>query len=389
MSLNPLQGGSSTAYFIKEVTRGVVPTNPAFELLRTTGGLPQATMDAILSEEIGNGREITDVDLGNINITGSFAAEFSFGSQDALLAASQGSDWSGGATIAGLDVTVDATAKTFTRSSGDYISDGVEVGSLIKFPSLTGQNGTARFVTAVTATVVTVGGVKDLKPLTDETANTSLVIGDSCPVGTGADTFTVLIRFVSKDASVTKYIITTGVEIGGWSMNIEQNAKVSAEFPIVGYDQYFADALPAGATLGVSNENIPYSNVNSSLMLDGEVVGGFTSFGFSSDNSVSAQFTIGSDLSAFTERSNIANTISGSAFAEDTALLEQYRNRTTLRAEVILSNGSGGVLAVVAPKSVLTEVTPERSNASTTVNVAGQAIGNELESSIILYRMAN
>ena len=61
------------------------------------------------------------------------------------------------ATLSGLTLTVDGTAKTISRSSGDFGVDGIVVGDLVKLGGMANPANNYGFeVTAVSGTVLTV-----------------------------------------------------------------------------------------------------------------------------------------------------------------------------------------------------------------------------------------
>src|SRR5437667_7587474 len=61
------------------------------------------------------------------------------------------------ATLSGLTLTVDGTAKTITRASGDFGVDGIVIGDLVKLNGMANPANNYGFeVTAVNGTVLTV-----------------------------------------------------------------------------------------------------------------------------------------------------------------------------------------------------------------------------------------
>ncbi|EHO6160033.1 hypothetical protein KLZ81_004645, partial [Salmonella enterica] len=110
--------------------------------------------------ELDGSRETSSIRTGNRQVTGEYAIELSAESQDELLAGAMTSSWVAGSTKSGISVTVDPMAKTFTRATGSFVTDGVEVGDLVQFDGLSGNNDKAFLVTAVTATVVTGKGIQ-------------------------------------------------------------------------------------------------------------------------------------------------------------------------------------------------------------------------------------
>lgn len=389
--LKVFDGAASKLYYVMEVTRGVTPDSPALKELRSVSGMPTLAMDPIESSEIGNGREVNDISLGNVNIAGDIVCELSYGSQDDLISGALSSSWTSGYTALGLNVTVDPLLNTYTRDSGDFVAEGVVVGDYVQFPGLVeGTNSAPRFVTAVTPLVITVGGVKEFKPLVAETASTDFIKGDYLEVGNQCQTMTVIAEFEGKCGAANAYLRTTGVEVAGSNINADQNARVNAEFPLLGYDQFVETSLPTGSTIIDASTHRSYSSTDGSVSIDNVSVAAITTLGYSTEDNAAANFTLGSDLSAFVARDRIRNTITASAFAQDFSLVDTYRNKQLIRLDLSLhaEGATIGSMAIATKQTLLTEATPERTEGPVSISLSGQAIGNKDNSSITFYRIA-
>ena len=119
MALQPYKGANTAQFYVAEITPGVTPTSPSWSPLRNTGGVPAVTRDALVSNELDGSREISSIRTGNKQVTGEYSIELSSASQDELLAGAMTSNWQPGSNTVGLEITVDAANKTFTRASGD------------------------------------------------------------------------------------------------------------------------------------------------------------------------------------------------------------------------------------------------------------------------------
>jgi len=115
-------------------------------------------------------------------------------------------------------VTVDATGKTFTRSSGSWVSDGVTVGMVLGFAGFTsntfGGNNSTYKVTSVTPTTLTVSDARNL--LTNETSSPGAIIYGSS----------------NNDGAFTIYrdgvpvLSGTGINFTGGGADFSQNTTV-------------------------------------------------------------------------------------------------------------------------------------------------------------------
>ncbi|EJM7831424.1 hypothetical protein NVW32_004595 [Salmonella enterica] len=386
MALQPYKGANTAQFYVLETTPGVTPTSPSWSPLRNTGGIPAVTRDALVSNELDGSRETSSIRTGNKQVTGEYAIELSAQSQDELLAGAMTSSWVAGSTVAGLSVTVDADAKTFTRDAGDFTT-AVEVGDLVRFPGLTGANSKPFIVTAVSALVVTGGAINHT--LTDESAVTSdLVIADKLETGNLCKTYSILTWFKGRCGGADSYLITRGVEFTGFTIEQAVNAMVTGSFPFIGLNQEILSAPPAGSTFTVNFNAQPFASVDVSAFNGTAPLKLIDTFTITNDNGTSAQFELGNDSVAFVERGRAANTFSLAGKLYDMTLLNLFLNETQIELTSILA-GPDGAMSFTLKRAELTSATPEIGGPeSVTLSMEGQATGNQMQSSIVIQRIA-
>ncbi|EEA6574670.1 hypothetical protein GO103_004359 [Salmonella enterica] len=386
MALQPYKGANTAQFYVLETTPGVTPTSPSWSPLRNTGGIPAVTRDALVSNELDGSRETSSIRTGNKQVTGEYAIELSAQSQDELLAGAMTSSWVAGSTVAGLSVTVDADAKTFTRDAGDFTT-AVEVGDLVRFPGLTGGNSKPFIVTAVSALVVTGDAINHT--LTDESAVTSdLVIADKLETGDLCKTYSILTWFKGRCGGADSYLITRGVEFTGFTIEQAVNAMVTGSFPFIGLNQEILSAPPAGSTFTVNFNAQPFASVDVSAFNGTAPLKLIDTFTITNDNGTSAQFELGNDSVAFVERGRAANTFSLAGKLYDMTLLNLFLNETQIELTSILA-GPDGAMSFTLKRAELTSATPEIGGPeSVTLSMEGQATGNQMQSSIVIQRIA-
>ncbi|MGB2265000.1 MAG: phage tail tube protein, partial [Glaciecola sp.] len=262
---SPFTGSNTSHYYIVEATPGVTPANPLWTKIRNTGGIPAIIKDALISDELDDSREITGVRVGNEQAQGEYSVELSQDSQDELIANAMSSSWVAGLALSTVEVTVDETLKTFTRTAGDYVSDGVVVGDLIRFNDLTGDNAKPFIVTAVTASVVTGGAITHT--LTPEVITTDIATGDTIGTGSECKTMSVLTWLRGKCGTVDKYVLTKGVEFTGFSFEVAVNAQVTGSFPLLGRTQVFSDTPPTGSTFAADLTTRAFAGVDGKVLV--------------------------------------------------------------------------------------------------------------------------
>lgn len=384
--LQPYKGANTAQFYVAELTPGVTPTSPSWSPLRNTGGVPAVTRDALVSNELDGSREVSSIRTGNKQVTGEYSIELSASSQDELLAGAMTSSWVAGSTVAGLTVSVSSTAKTFTRSAGDFTS-AVEIGDLVRFPLLTGGNAMPFIVTDVTALVITGAAINHA--LTDETdAETGIVTADKLETGNLCKTYSVLTWFKGKCGGADSYLLTKGVEFSGFTIEQAVNAMVTGSFPFIGLSQEVLTSPPSGSTFTVNFSAQPFASVDVSAFNGTAPLKLIDSFTITNDNAASAQFELGNTSVAFVERGRAANTFSLAGKLYDTTLLNLFLNETQIELTSILA-GPDGAMSFSLKRAELTAATPEVGGPeSVTLSLEGQATGNAMQSSIVIQRIS-
>ena len=387
MALQPYKGANTAQFYVAELTPGVTPTSPSWSPLRNTGGIPAVTRDALVSNELDGSREVSSIRTGNKQVAGEYSIELSASSQDELLAGAMTSSWVAGFTSQSIQVAVSAPAKTFTRSTGSFITDGVTVGDLVQFPGLPGNNGKPFIVTAVTATVVT-GAAIQATLTTAAAAATTYKIADSLETGNLCKSYSVLTWFKGKCGVPDSYLLTKGVEFTGFTIEQAVNAMVTGSFPFIGLSQEVLSTYPAGSTFPSEAKRDPFSSVDVSAYNGTAPLELVDTFTITNDNGASAQFALGNASVAFVERAKAANTFSLAGKLYDMTLLNLFLNETQIELTSILEN-QGGVMSFTLKSAELTSATPEIGGPeSVTLSMEGQATGNAMQSSIVIQRIA-
>lgn len=132
----PQSGVDHQVGYIKEVTRGVTPATPAFQLLPYTGTTLKLTKEAIESERLGVPVRF-GTRHGNRNVSGDVSAELVYGAFDDLLASAVGGAWTANVLKSG----VLRDSYSFVRKYGTIgvnVYTGVEVNTMALS---VGQNG--------------------------------------------------------------------------------------------------------------------------------------------------------------------------------------------------------------------------------------------------------
>lgn len=195
-------------------------------------------------------------------------------------------------------------------------------------------------------------------------------LADRLTVGTERRSFTVERNF----GDISKRIRYTGCEVSSMSISVQPNAIVTATWSMVGSGMDGYDEL-AGATYGTSQGGCPFDSFSGTILEGGTEIGYVTSLEMSLENSIEAQFAVGSNKSIDSTigRSNATGNLT--VYFQDEVLLEKFRAGTSSSLEFSLSNEAGDTLTFSLPNIKYTEGQPDVSgDGSVTMGMGFQAL---------------
>lgn len=224
------QGQRSYLAYAQEPELGATLTTPAMRLLRNTGSSGVEVQRSTLeSAEYRKDRAVADFRLGNKTPTMDVPFEFSFASYDDLLEGAMFGRFlpaTGANKItAAVQVIIDAAAKTLTRASGSFLTDGFAVGDYVILGGFV--NVANRITVRITALSATVMTCSESVSLVNETLATGATFDrwQGLPVQLGATTLAVAATgktitrsagsFIADGVQVGDIVVTTGFAQGG------------------------------------------------------------------------------------------------------------------------------------------------------------------------------
>lgn len=231
----------------QEASYGVLTDNTGGKSFRANSGSVALSKEPIRSGENRRDGQQTRGRHGSKSVSGSYTADLSLGSFDDLFAAVFRGTWDTPLALSGLSVTADATGKTFTRSAGSWISDGVRVGDVVRFSgfSTTANNARNLRVVGLTATVMTVAEM----PVAVGSAQTGVGLARPKKLLQGVTPRSFAIEEAEIDIDGSE--LFTGVRVGQMQLNLQPNGMATVTFSLVGQDMqvkegadspYFASA---------------------------------------------------------------------------------------------------------------------------------------------------
>lgn len=232
--------------FVPESVYGQTPTGQNYNQARFTSdslsGSPETTeSQQIRVDRLSSGQIATGLTVGG-DINFELAKESSV---DEILESVMFSSWVDSAAV-NVDLTIDDTAKTLTRASGDFTGE-VVVGDLITLAGFSDSRNNVQVLVAevVSATVVRYVGTKTMQ---DEVgSSTSFEVADKISIGTTKKSFTMEKAFLDLTEKAINY---RGMIASAMSLNIAYGEIVTGVFSFQGNDYQPVGAAVDFATNG-------------------------------------------------------------------------------------------------------------------------------------------
>jgi len=334
--------------YIEEVTPGVTPVSPAFQLLPTTGGSPSGNITTKVSEVLRRDRQIDDLIVVDAEVGGEVKYELSYGPYKPILKALlQSTPVVLNLTAATLSVL---STNTYGSSANAFISAGVKVGMNVLVSGFANPaNNGFKKVTAVTAGVMTVTGTS----LVIVAAGPSITM-KSTMVRNGAETpktFTFM-KFI-EGLDDPAYFYYAGCMISKMNFKFETGSILNGSFDIVGREEEPTITAKSGQTLVDVPSYALMNSVSSITQIDLEGLPADTEFStlnLTVNNNINRAKAIGTlgavDMTSFTL--NVTADITMYFNTLDT--YNFYKNSESFYLAFTLVDGDGNILIVTMPK---------------------------------------
>lgn len=385
---------------IEESTYGEVPASGSFDTVRytseTLSGTPQLTESGtIRTDRQSSGQIVVGLDVG-----GPINMELAKDSvTDSLIKAAMKSSWQTSSAVT-VDLTYDASAKTFTRASGTWPTDIVgKVISTLGFVSSSGVNNDDFFVSARNSSTVIVVIPKTSITYVNETGSgTSYEIADYIGIGSTVVSFDFEKKFTDL---TTKGINYKGCVVNEMNISAAYGSVCTAVFNVLGNAQVLADASgelitnsrtvndPATSAVFNGSIDMPMLGIEDSSFLASSIVIESISLSLNNNNLPKNGIGVAAPRSydAGTARINVEMT----AHLDDNswALLNKRTNQTAFQVGFMLEN-SGGIYAFYLPAVQVSFEDPSSAGADqqNKLTLRGQAkVGSSGQSALTISKI--
>jgi len=312
------KGTAKQVGYKKETTWGTLAGNTGGKLLRRVTASFNLNKEAYESNEIRTDRQVADFRHGVRSADGSLNGELSPATYSDFMGSIVGKDFTTAPTAATVSVTIAASGSlyTITRSAGSYITDGFQVGMVVRLSvgTLNAANINKNLLIAsMTATVLTVAVV-----------NGSTMVAEGPIAGctitaTGKATSVPLSGHTDQSYSIEEWYsdiaqseVYTGMKVNSIAVQLPATGLTTVDIGFVGKDlgqtgtsQYYTSAT-------AQNTNGIFAAVNGVMLVQGAPVALVTSADFTIDRASENATAVGSNSIAeiFTGRIRVTGNLS-------------------------------------------------------------------------------
>ena len=318
------------------------------------------------SNEIRTDYQVADFRHGVRQTEGSINGELSPGAYSDFTQSLLARDFT--AVPAGTSATVTIAASgdlwTLTRSTGSFLTDGINVGMVVRMTGAglnAANQGNNLLVCAVAATVLTVK-VLSSTALVAETAIASVTIG-----GVGKITYAPLTGHTNDSYTIEEWYsdilqseVYTGMKVGGMNIQLPSTGLTTCDISFMGKNleqtgttQYFTSPT-AAPTNGL------FAAVNGALIVNGTPRAVITSADLSIERGLEAANVVGSNFASdvFTGRIRVSGNMS--TYFEDGTFRDFFKDENTVSVVLALTSDNSKTaqaITITLPKVKLGSAT--------------------------------
>lgn len=299
------------------------------EKLRATGRNINRTVGILESGEVDEDGQQTDVRHGFNRIEGSPGFQLSYLDFDTMLENALGGAWVRIEAQGAPNYAVSASAKTFVRDSGSFITDGFRPGDIIHPTGFsTGNNGYYRVLSVVALTLTVLDPDSELVDQASGGTGTRKVNVAGKRLDLTPFMYSLLVERAFLD--VEQFQVFHGVVIDKMSLDIQPEAMIGGTLSLLGMS---ADAM---TQVPISDEDpadpsgsAPYAAFDGAIYEGGTEIGVVTSLNIELARNRSLNPVVGSKFSpdVFEGVASVTGTLT--AYFEDETLYNKFANETS------------------------------------------------------------
>lgn len=350
------KGVSKIVAYKKETTWGTLAgATGASQLRRVTANF-NLTKETYESNEIRTDYQVADMRHGVRTSEGSLNGELSPRTYSDFMASVVARDFAAVAGVSSVSLTISASGDKWnlSRSSGDFLADGIQVGQIIRLTGFdTANNNKNLLVASVSASDVMVF-VVNASSMTAE----GPVTGDISVVG--KSTYAPLTNHTNDSFTIEEWYgdilqseVYTGMKVGTMNVQLPATGLVTTDFSLMGKDLYQTGTTQYFSSPSAQGTEGIFSAVNGLLLVNGEAVGLITSADFSVDRAMENATVVGSNSVADVFTGRIRVTGNFSTYFQDATFRDYFNNENTVSLVMLVTTDSSAdsdFISFVIPK---------------------------------------
>lgn len=379
------QANSCSVRYSKETLWAEDPSTPTMTEVKFTGESLSHSKDTVQSNVIRTDRMRDDLLQVGVGADGDINIELAYTDFDDFLVGLCGGTEFTTSTSGTTTTTVAATARTFTRTTGSYITDGFVVGQWVKWTGFTNAGNAGPYrITTLTATVMTVADPET--HLVDEAGS-----GDEVCAGKMLRNGGTLGSFLIEKAftDITKFVYFVGCMVSQIQFNITAKEIVTGTISLMGKKGASSDTTVSGSVTPAGTKTALTASANVGHIYEDNTL--FASF------IRSLQFTANNNLRAQDAVGDVAHVGLAPGFFEvrgtiefylsDLAMYQKMENHTPFSLSMRFTDPQGNILILTLPKLYLGKTTTNATGGNTDVmvNAEMEAVRDSATNCIIQF----
>lgn len=381
------KGTAKVVAYKKETTWGTLAGNTLGKQLRRVTADFNLTKEAYESNELRTDRQVADFRHGVRMAEGSLNGELSPKTYADFMQSLVARDFTVGASATGASITIAGSGPTYTvtRAAGSFITDGFEVGSVVRLTAGTfnvnnlNKNLLIASMTATVLTVIVLNGTALTAEGPIASATVATVGKETFVPATGHTDDSYTIEEWYSDIAQSE--VYTGMKVGSMNVQLPATGLTTVDFSFMGKDltqkgvtQYFTSPAAQG-TEGI------FAAVNGVVLVNGLRVALITSADFSVERALENATAVGSNSVAeiFTGRIRVSGNMS--VYFEDAAFRNYFDNETTVSVVLTLTTdtaANANFVSFVLPKVKINSFTKADSELGIVAQASFQALLNDV-----------
>jgi Phage tail tube protein len=336
-------GINKTVVVKKESSWGVAPGATGAQVMRRVESNLDLQKATYQSNEIRPDGQTADFRHGVQSVAGNIKGELSVGTYNDFFAAALRKDFPTAATTGAIIVlAVTGTGTEYTRSSGDFISDGFKLGDVVEATGFTETNNTSHrgLVTSLTTTVMTIVTL-DGVVLTDEAEGDSVTI-----VVVGKKTFAATTSHTDDSFAIEHWFsdisqdeLFLGLKPQSIAVGLPPSGMATVDVAFMG-KSVTTDTSAYYTTPTAAGSDSVLSAVNGLVYVGGVAVALITGMDFTITTGLSAEPVVGSNVHPAIFRGRVLVEGNMTVYFEDATFRDYFINETEVSIYCVFKGDS-------------------------------------------------